>query len=211
LPDKDFLVKFCQQREEEYDVILENYEERPTLKSSWEVAIAYFGTDSLYNAVTKKYGYQKKFPNDDEPLSMPEEVYKLVRDQDQNGEFFYLSEYDKDLVEEHIHQESFQEDINDEDLDEVHHPDEDTLVSMLPLDKDDIVQPCSPPTHEEIISLNDAYDLMQNLSDIANLHINDFIQVGRRRWNFGHFVFDRDPIYDIEGNSQEKWVKLSSS
>jgi hypothetical protein len=29
--DKEFLVKFCQQREEEYDTILENYEERPTL------------------------------------------------------------------------------------------------------------------------------------------------------------------------------------
>jgi len=30
-PNKDFLVKFCQHREEEYEAILENYEERPTL------------------------------------------------------------------------------------------------------------------------------------------------------------------------------------
>jgi hypothetical protein len=46
------------------------------------VAIAYFGTNSLYDGVTEKYGYQESFPNDDEPLFMPEELYKLVIDQD---------------------------------------------------------------------------------------------------------------------------------
>jgi hypothetical protein len=51
------------------------------------VAIAYFGTRSLYDDVTEKYGYQENFPNDDEPLSMPEDVYKIVRDQDQDDEF----------------------------------------------------------------------------------------------------------------------------
>jgi hypothetical protein len=56
-PDKDFLVKFFQQREEEYDSIIDNYEKMPTLNSSWEVAIAYFGTRSLYDDVTEKYGY----------------------------------------------------------------------------------------------------------------------------------------------------------
>jgi hypothetical protein len=43
--DKDFLVKLCQLIEEEYDVVLEYYEERPTLKSAWEVVIAYYGMD----------------------------------------------------------------------------------------------------------------------------------------------------------------------
>jgi hypothetical protein len=48
-PNKDFLVKFCEQREEEY---------------------------------------------------MPEEVYKLIRDQDHDGELFDPIEDDKDLVKE---------------------------------------------------------------------------------------------------------------
>ena len=84
---------------------------------------------------------------------------------------------------------------------------------MIPLDEDDIMHPCSPPTHEdeEMISLNDAYDLMQNLFDIIDLHIDDFIQVGRRRWDFGYFIIDKDPIYDIEGSSQEEGVQMSSS
>jgi hypothetical protein len=38
------------------------------------VAIVYYGTYSLYDVVTEKYGYYENFPNDDEPLSMPEEV-----------------------------------------------------------------------------------------------------------------------------------------
>jgi hypothetical protein len=71
-PDKDFLVKFCRQREEELDAIVDDYEKRPTPNLAWEVAIAYFGTDSLYDVVTKKYGYQENFPNDDETLCMPE-------------------------------------------------------------------------------------------------------------------------------------------
>jgi hypothetical protein len=81
------LVEFCQQREEEYDAILENYEERPTLNSAWEVVIAYYGTNLLYDSATEKYGYQENFPNNNKPLSMLEEVYKFVRDQDQDNEF----------------------------------------------------------------------------------------------------------------------------
>jgi hypothetical protein len=81
-PKRDFLVKFYQQREDECDSILNNYEEKPTLNSYWEVAIIYFGTKSLYEDVTEKYGYQENFPNDEEPLSIPKEVYKIIRDQD---------------------------------------------------------------------------------------------------------------------------------
>jgi hypothetical protein len=104
------------------------------------VAIAYYGKYSLYDVVTEKYGYQENFLNDDDPLCMPEEVYKIVRDQDQDCEFFDPIEDDEDLVEENIHEESFQEDFNDEDPDEVQHPDEETLVSVLLLDEDDIIQ-----------------------------------------------------------------------
>jgi hypothetical protein len=38
-----------------------------------------------------------------------------------------------------------------------------------------------------------------------------FIQSGRRRWYFGHLIFYRDLIYDIEGSSQAKGVEVSSS
>jgi len=75
----------------------------PTQNLDWEVVIAYFGTYSLYDALTEKYGYQESFPSDDEPLFMPEELYKLVLDQDKYGQFFEPIEYDEDLFEEHIH------------------------------------------------------------------------------------------------------------
>jgi hypothetical protein len=45
--NKDFLVKFCVQRKEEYNVILQNYERNPTLNMAWEVSISYFGVKSL--------------------------------------------------------------------------------------------------------------------------------------------------------------------
>jgi hypothetical protein len=82
------MVKFCQQREEEYDTIINDYEKMNTLNSSWEVSIAYFGTIELYNDVTEKYGYQKIFPNDEETLYMPNDVYKILRDQDKDDELF---------------------------------------------------------------------------------------------------------------------------
>jgi hypothetical protein len=90
------------------------------------VAIAYFGTNSLYDALIEKYGYQESFPSDDQPLFMPEELYKLILDQDQDGEFFGPIEDDKDLAEELIHEESFQEDFNDEYPDEIQRQDEET-------------------------------------------------------------------------------------
>jgi hypothetical protein len=48
---------------------------------------------------------------------------------------------------------------------------------FLLLDEDDVVQTCLPPAHEdeEMISLNDIDDLVQYLSDMVDLHINDFI------------------------------------
>jgi len=80
--NKDILVRFCVQRKEEYDVVLQNYERNPTLNMAWEVSITYFRVDSLCDAMMKKYGYREGFPTQDRSLLMPKEVYKLVRDQD---------------------------------------------------------------------------------------------------------------------------------
>jgi len=167
---------------------------------------------------------------------MLEEVYKLIRYQDQNGELFGP----KYLIKEPIHEESFQE---EEYLDEVQHPNEkkETLVTVLPLDEDEVFQPCFPPAHEveEVISLNDeefedpveaplafvllahkekemfifshADSLMKEPLDMVDKHIETFIQTGTCRWDFGRFIFYRDPIYDTNGSSQEKGVELSSS
>jgi hypothetical protein len=55
---------------------------------AWEVSISYFGVESPCDTVTKKYNYQEGFPTRDQSLLMPEEVCRLVRDQDQDGEFF---------------------------------------------------------------------------------------------------------------------------
>jgi hypothetical protein len=59
--------------------------------------------------------------------------------------------------------------------DEVQHVE--TSLSLLPLDEGEVVQTCLPPAHEdeEMISLDDADDLVQNLFDMVDLHIDDFI------------------------------------
>jgi hypothetical protein len=53
--------------------------------------------------------------------------------------------------------------------------------------------------------------LMKEPLDMVDEYIDNFIHIGRRRWDFGHFIFYRDPIYNIEGISQGKGVKFSSS
>jgi hypothetical protein len=50
--------------------------------------------------------------------------------------------------------------------------------------------------------------LTKETLDIVDGHIDTFIQSRRCTWDFGHFIFDRDPIYDIEGSSQAKGVEL---
>jgi hypothetical protein len=46
---------------------------------------------------------------------------------------------------------------------------------------------------------------------MVNDHINTFMQSGRHRWDIGHLIFYRDPIYDIEGSPQENGFELSYS
>jgi hypothetical protein len=113
----------------------------------------------------------------------------------------------EEVLEEHIHEESCQEDIDDEDLDV-------TSVSIFSLDEGEVIHPCLPPTHEDkkiIIGSNNTDDLVEDPSDVVDQHIDDFIHVGRHRWDVVCFTFDKDPIYNVEGSSQTKQVEFSSS
>jgi hypothetical protein len=110
------------------------------------------------------------------------------------------------VLEEHTYEEIPQEVLNDEDLD-------DTSVSIVSLDEDEVFQPHFPPAHkdEEVIIPNDVDVSMGDLLDMVDQHIDDFIQVGRCRWDVSCFIFYRILIYDIEGGSHAKGVELSSS
>jgi hypothetical protein len=77
----------------------------------------------------------------------------------------------------------------------------------FPFEENEVLQSC-----EEVINSYDADEFVEQPSDIVDDHIDDFIQVGRCRWDVGCFIIDRDPIYDIEGSSQDKeGVEVSSS
>jgi hypothetical protein len=52
---------------------------------------------------------------------------------------------------------------------------------------------------------------MEQPSNIVDERIDDFIRVGRCRWDVGCFIIDRNPIYDIKGSSQAKGVEMSFS
>jgi hypothetical protein len=64
---------------------------------------------------------------------------------------------------------------------------------------------------KEMVIFSHTDGLMKEPFDMVDEHIDIFIQTGRRRWDFGRLIFDRDPIYDIEGSPQEKGFELSSS
>jgi hypothetical protein len=66
------------------------------------------------------------------------------------------------------------------------------------------------PAHEdeEMVSFNDTNDFMEDLSNMVDQHIDDFIHVGRHGWDISCSSFDGDPIYDIEGGFQVKNDKL---
>jgi len=48
--------------------------------------------------------------------------------------------------------------------------------------------------------------LMKVPFEMVDELIDTFIQTGRRRWDLICLKFDRDPIYDIEGSSNEERV-----
>jgi hypothetical protein len=121
---------------------------------------------------------------------------------------------DEEVMEEHAREEK-------NNLDEVKHVE--ASLSFLPHDVVEVVQPYSPPVHEvqETTILSDKCEdahastppahkdkEMVTFSDgivIEPLHmvdenINTFIHTSRRKWDFCHLIFDKDPIYDIEGS-----------
>jgi hypothetical protein len=62
-----------------------------------------------------------------------------------------------------------------------------------------------------MINISDTNDILEDPSDVVDQHIDDFIHVGRRRWVVGYIIFYGDPIYSVEGISQEKEFELLSS
>jgi hypothetical protein len=81
-----------------------------------------------------------------------------------------------------------------------------TLSSIVPFEEDEVIQSC-----EEVISFYDANEIMEQPLDTVDHHIDDFIQIGRCRWDLGCFTFYGDSIYDIEGTSRIKDTKRVSS
>jgi hypothetical protein len=55
-----------------------------------------------------------------------------------------------------------------------------------------------------VISLNDTYVFVEDLSDMVDHRIDDFIYIGRRRWDLSCFIFYGDPIYDMESSFRMK-------
>jgi hypothetical protein len=100
--------------------------------------------------------------------------------------------------------------------------------------EDEVIQASIPPTHEEenVVSctpfqvfdvasfhdseseevLEEPLDALDpscyNKGDDAIENIDDFIHVGRRKWDMNCSSFDGDPIYDIEGCFQIKNIEL---
>jgi hypothetical protein len=89
----------------------------------------------------------------------------------------------------HIHEESCQEYVDDEDLDE-------TSISILLLDEGEVIHTCFPPTHQDkkIFGFNDTNDLVEDPFDVVDQHIDDFIHVERHRWDVVCFNFDKIPF-----------------
>jgi hypothetical protein len=83
-------------------------------------------------------------------------------------------------------------------------------VSITLLGEGEVVLPCLPPTHAdgEMISLNYVYGIVEDPFDMVDQHIDDCIHVGRHIWDVVCFILDEDPIFDVEGSSQEKWFEI---
>jgi hypothetical protein len=45
---------------------------------------------------------------------------------------------------------------------------------------------------------------MKQLMDTVDDHIDHFIRIGKRRWDMSCYIFDGNPICDIEGHSEIK-------
>jgi hypothetical protein len=124
----------------------------------------------------------------------------------------FLALDNEQVLEEETNEESDQEDLDefshDEDPDDAFEEDEALASALQP---NDDVHATTPPAHENKEMVIFFYCLVKEPLHKVDKHIHTFIQIGRRRWDFGHLIFYRDPIYDIEGTPQEKGFELSSS
>jgi hypothetical protein len=103
------------------------------------------------------------------------------------------------------------------------------LVLTPPFDEDEVAQAPIPPSHEDqnvvsttLFQVFDSYDasfhdleseeFFEEPLDVVDFSCNeehddcmdDFIHIGRRRWDMSCFSFDGDPIYDIDDDSRIK-------
>jgi hypothetical protein len=90
----------------------------------------------------------------------------------------------EEVLDEQIHEQIFQEDLNDEDPDE-------TYLSIILLDEDEVILPHLPPANEYgyMINISDMDDHVEYPSDVVDQHIDYFIYVGRHRWGVGCIIF----------------------
>jgi hypothetical protein len=113
--------------------------------------------------------------------------------------------------------------VHEEGLIESTPPHEDeTLVWVPPFDEDEVIQASVPPSHEDkndevsctLFQVFDSYDasfhdleneeFLEEPLDVVDFSsneehddcIDDFIHIGRCRWDKSCFHFDGDPIYD---------------
>jgi hypothetical protein len=104
--------------------------------------------------------------------------------------------FDDVLFHDCGNEENFQKDLDEVFLVEGL---KETLSSTSPFEEAKVIQYC-----EEVINLYDAGEIMEHPPYTVEDHIDDFIQIGRCKWDLGCFIFYMDPIYDIEGAS---WIK----
>jgi hypothetical protein len=107
------------------------------------------------------------------------------------------------------------------------------LAFSPPFDEDEVTQASSPPSHEDenmvsctLFQAFDSYDasfhdlesqeVLEEPLDVVSFSsnkehddcIDDFIHVGRRRWDVSCFYFDGDPLYEDDNGPRIKNAKL---
>jgi hypothetical protein len=83
----DSLVGICIQRREEFDAILQDYQENPTDLLAQEMAKAYNGVNSLCVIITKKYGSKGNSPSLYHPFTLYNELLELDITEEEWGDF----------------------------------------------------------------------------------------------------------------------------
>jgi hypothetical protein len=144
--------------------------------------------------------------DEDEVYSLPlDEVIHTssspAHQEDNMMSYNHFENFDDALLHECGNKENCQKDLDEVSLAEGLN---ETMLSPFPFEENEFLQSC-----EEVINSYDADEFVEQPSNTVDDHIDDFIQVGRRIWDVGCFIIDRDPIYEIEGGSQEEGVEVT--